>query len=96
MDEYLSPNYKHEKLENPSHEDLVDVFEDTWKHFVFSPVEMLLHHPYGDIAAMTVLSSYFEAVWSYLSGEDSDRKSAVSLSKDFARYSHQTTLESKK
>lgn len=85
MDEQLSPNYKHKKFENPSHADLVDVFEDIWTYHVFSPVEMLLHHPHGDVAAMTVLSAYFEAVWSFLSGEDSNKKSTEFFIKGFCQ-----------
>lgn len=85
MDQQLSPNYTHEKLENHSHGDLVDVFEDMWKYYVFSPVELLLRHPHGDVAAMTVLSSYFEAAWSYLSGKDSDKKSAAFFVEGFCQ-----------
>lgn len=85
MDERLSPNYKHEKLESPCYADLVDVFEDLWKHFVFSPVDMLLRHPHGDVAAMTILCSYFEAVWSYFTGEDSDKRSTEFFVKGFCQ-----------
>jgi len=53
----------------------VDVVEDTWQQYVFGPVQILFDNPHGDIAAMTLLSSYFEAVWSYISGESSDGES---------------------
>lgn len=75
MDEFLSPNFRHDKLVDPTFEDLVDVFEDIWKNHVLVPCEMLLRFPHGDVAAMTVLSPYFEAIWIHISGEDSDRKS---------------------
>ena len=75
MDAWLSPSFKHEKLENPSFQDLVDVFEDLWVHYVFKPVEALLAMSHGDIAAMSLLSSYFEAAESYRSGESSNRRS---------------------
>ena len=75
MDAKLSPNYAHEKLEHANFADLVDVFEDLWRNYVFSPVAMLLQTPNGDIAAMTVLCSYFEAIAGYISGEDSNRQS---------------------
>ncbi len=85
MEYELSANYRHEKLHNPSHEDIVDVVEDTWQHYVFSPVQMLLDQPYGDIAAMTLLSSYFEAIWSYISGESSERRSREFFCKGFCQ-----------
>lgn len=85
IDQRVSKKYTHEKLENPSLGDLVDVFEDMWKCFVFSPVEILLRSPYGDVAAMMILSSYFEAAWSYHSGEDSDKKSKPFFTKGFCQ-----------
>lgn len=75
MHELLSPNFRHDKLANPTFEDLIDVFEDLWKNYVFVPCEMLLHFPNGDVAAMTVLSPYFEAIWIHISGEASDKNS---------------------
>lgn len=75
MEYRLSPRYDHEKLENPTLADLIDVFEDSWKSFVFSPAEKLLTHPDGDVAAMTLITSYFEAIWIYRTGKDSDGRS---------------------
>ncbi|MFC7366760.1 hypothetical protein [Vreelandella zhaodongensis] len=83
MEHEISPNYKHDKLDDPTHEDLVDVVEDTWRHYVFAPVHVLLDQPHGDIAAMTLLSSYFEAIWSYVSGESSEGKSRVFFKNGF-------------
>jgi hypothetical protein len=68
METKLSPSYSHEKLENPSHIDLVDVFEDLWRHCFLAPIDLLLRSPNGDVAAMTVLCSYFEPIGSYISG----------------------------
>jgi hypothetical protein len=75
MEAKLSPNYSHEKLQNPSFTDLIDVFEDLWRSYVFAPVNMLLQAPNGDIAAMSILCSYFEAIAGYLSGKDTNGKS---------------------
>lgn len=83
MDAWLSPRYKHDKLESPSFQDLVDVFEDLWVHYVFKPVEVLLAMPHGDIAAMSLLSCYFEAAESYRSGESSNRRSKEFFVKAF-------------
>jgi hypothetical protein len=83
MEAELSPSYSHEKLENPSFSDLVDVFEDLWRHCFFAPVDLLLKTPKGDIAAMTVLCSYFEAIAGYLSGEDTNGRSREFFVKGF-------------
>jgi hypothetical protein len=85
MEEFLSPSFRHDKLENPTFEDLVDVFEDLWKKHVLVPCEMLLRFPHGDVAAMTVLSPYFEAIWIHLSGEDSDKNSKKFFVKGFSQ-----------
>lgn len=84
MDAWLSPSYKHDKLDNPSFQDLVDVFEDLWFQYVFKPVEALLAMPHGDIAAMSLLSSYFEAAESYRSGLSSKRRSKEFFVKAFS------------
>jgi len=75
MEHRISPRYDHEKIENPTLEDLIDVFEDSWRGFVLTPAKALLKHPDGDVAAMTLISSYFEAIWIYMTGEDSDGRS---------------------
>ena len=85
MEHRLSPRYDHEKLEDPTLSDLIDVFEDSWMGFVFSPAKTLLSYPDGDVAAMTLITSYFEAIWIYLTGEDSDRKSREYFVKGFCR-----------
>jgi len=71
----ISPKYNHEKLESPSFIDLVDVFEDLWQGYIFNPVRYLLDLEHGDIAAITILCSYYEAIHSYLTGESSRNKS---------------------
>lgn len=83
MEAELCPNYSHEKLENPSFEDLVDVFEDLWRNYIFAPTKVLLGTPNGDIAALTVLCSYFEAIGGYISGEDTNRRSKEFFVKGF-------------
>ena len=62
MKQRLTPNYDHRKVANPTCADLVDVFEDAWKGYVLAQVETLLNNPDGDIAAMTLLSAYFESI----------------------------------
>ena len=91
MKEFLSPQYTHDKLTNASFEDLVDVFEDLWKSYVLAPCEMLLRFPHGDVAAMTVLSPYFEAIWIHISGEDSNGRSKQFFVKGFTNVFHSAT-----
>ncbi len=74
MEHFVSPRYDHSKLENPSFTDLIDVFEDSWQKYVFWPSKMLLDHG-GDVAAMTLVTSYFEAIAIYMTGENSEGKS---------------------
>lgn len=83
MEAALSPSYKHEKLENPTMTDLVDVFEDLWRNCVFSQAELLLRTQNGDIAAMTVLCPYFEAIGGYITGEDTNRRAREFFVKGF-------------
>jgi len=75
MEHYISPNYTYEKLENPSFDDLVDVFEDRIVYWMLNPAERLLELRHGFVAAMNVLFTYFEGIQIYLSGQDSKGKS---------------------
>ncbi len=57
MQQLLSPSYGHEKLDNPTLEDLIDIFEDSWTDYIFSPCELLLKTPHGDIAVSQRLTT---------------------------------------
>lgn len=85
MDHFVSPRFDHSKLDNPSLVDLIDVFEDSWRSYVFNPAELLLKYPTGDVAAMTLVISYFEAIWIYLNGEDSEGRSREFFVNGFQR-----------
>ena len=85
MEAKLSPSYSHEKLENPSFSDLVDVFEDLWRHCLLKPVELLLRTPNCAIAAMTVLCPYFESIAGYISGEDTNGRSKYFFVQGFCK-----------
>ena len=78
MEQRLTPNYNHEKVANPSLDDLIDVFEDAWKGYILVPAQVLLTPPNGDIAAMTLLNPYFESIEALHRG-----KSSVNRSKEF-------------
>ncbi|MDE0704284.1 MAG: hypothetical protein OXH59_11225 [Rhodospirillaceae bacterium] len=75
MKQMLTPNYDHEKVANPSLDDLIDVFEDAWKGYILAPAQMLLNTPNGDISAMILLSPYFESIEALYQGKSSDGKS---------------------
>ncbi|APP08145.1 hypothetical protein P0E20_003518 [Vibrio harveyi] len=75
MEFKLSPNYTYEKLESNDIEDFIDVFEDRMLNWIFKPVEMLLNLEEGYIAAMGILSTYFEGIQIYIKGKDSTRNS---------------------
>ena len=77
---FISPTYTHEKLENPSYSDLVDVFEDRIRNWVLEPARQLLGNENGDIASACLLIGYFEGIEIYHSGKDS-----VGRSKEFFR-----------
>ena len=65
----ISPNFGYEKLESPTYEDLVDVFEDRVRNWFFAPAARLLDTPDCQVAAVALLISYFEAIEIYLTGK---------------------------
>jgi len=83
MDKYISPNYKYEKLEYPSFEDLIDVFEDRVKNWTLVPAESLLESHHGFVAAISILFTYFEGIQIYVSGKDSKSSSKTHFIKGF-------------
>lgn len=85
MKQQLTPHYDHEKVANPTCADLVDIFEDAWKGYILAQVPVLLGNPNGDIAAMTLLCSYFESIESLHRGESSDRRSKEFFVQGFLR-----------
>lgn len=72
---FISPSFGHQKLESPTFEDLVDVFEDRIRQWFLKPAELLLQTLDCQIAAVALLIAYFEGIAIYLSGEDSKNKS---------------------
>ena len=76
MQNFISPNFGSEKLESPTYEDLIDVFEDRMHNWFLLPAARLLEMPCCQIAAVALLITYFEGIAIYLSGEDSRKRSA--------------------
>ena len=91
MKQQLTPTYDHEKVANPTCADLIDVFEDAWKGYVLAQVQVLLSNPNGDIAAMTLLCSYFESIEALHRGESSNRRSKEFFVQGFLRVFEKTS-----
>ena len=85
MKQRLTPNYDHGKLANPSLADLIDVFEDAWTGYILAAAQVLLNTPNGDIAAMILLSPYFESIEALHQGRSSDGRSAKFFVAGFLR-----------
>lgn len=69
----ISPNFSSEKLYNPTLEDLIDVFEDRVRNWLLEPAKVLAPHPFGQVASLNLLLTYFEGVWSYIHGRDGSK-----------------------
>jgi hypothetical protein len=85
MRNLISPNFSYEKLESPTCEDLIDVFEDRMRNWFLLPATRLLDTPDCQIAAIALLISYFEGIEIYLTGKDSKNKSADFFANGFKR-----------
>ena len=75
MEYRLSPNFDESKLDLKNVDDLIDVFEDRTRYWVFEPIQDLLRKPHGLIAALGLLLTYFEGIAIYLKGKDSKNNS---------------------
>jgi len=82
---FISPTFESKKLESPSYNDLLDVFEDRMRNWFFLPISKLLEVPHGDIAAVSILFNYFEGIEIYLSGKDSKSRSAEFFRRGFEK-----------
>jgi hypothetical protein len=85
MQHFVSPSYSYEKLEAPTYDDLVDVFEDAMRNWFLVPALHLLKLPHGEVAAVALLVGYFEGIEIYCTGEDSKNQSAKFFANGFAR-----------
>ena len=91
MKQRLTPNYDHEKVANPSLADLIDVFEDAWKGYILVPAQVLLNTLNGDIAAIALLSPYFESIEALYRGKSSDGRSEEFFVAGFLRVFEKTS-----
>jgi len=75
MKTFISPNYPQEKLDNPTIDDLIDVFKDRVFNWLFEPAKKLITEKHGYFGALCLLLTYFEGIWTYMTGTDSKRNS---------------------
>lgn len=89
----ISPRFGPEKLESPSTEDLIDVFEDRLQGWLLEPAEELIRHPLGQVPGFGMLLSYFEGVWIFVKGEDSHGRSKQFFREAFLHTFRQSHLD---
>jgi hypothetical protein len=82
---FISPNFSYEKLESPSFNDLLDVFEDRMRNWLLLPASKLLKIPHCQIASVSLLFGYFEGIEIYLTGKDSKGKSGEFFTNAFLK-----------
>ena len=71
MKTFISPNYPQEKFDNPTTDDLIDVFKDRVFNWLFEPAKKLMTEKHGGFAVLCLLLTYFEGIWIYMTGVDS-------------------------
>ncbi len=71
MDSFISPNFTQDKLDNPTMDDLIDVLKDRVLNWLFEPAKKLLTEKEDWFGAVCLLLTYFEGIWSYVTGIDS-------------------------
>jgi hypothetical protein len=79
----ISPHFEDKKLDNPTLEDLIDVFEDRIQSWLLEPARALLQTQHGFVAAICLLLTYFEGYETYRRGEDSKGHSKEFFRKAF-------------
>lgn len=75
MEYKISPNFDDSKLDSQDVEDLIEVFEDRTRYWLFEPAKNLLKSKNGDIASLGLILTYFEGITIYLNGKDSKNNS---------------------
>lgn len=71
METFISPNYTQEKLNKPTIDDLVDVLKDRVLNWLFEPAKKLITEKDSYFAVLCILLTYFEGIWTYITGIDS-------------------------
>ena len=61
----ISPSFTTDKLESPTVDDVIDVYEDRIRNWLLNPATTLLSQKNGSPAALCLLLTYFEGAWSH-------------------------------
>ncbi len=64
MSIFISPHFLDTKLDSPTIEDVIDIYEDSIKYGLLNPAHALLDIQYGQAASFCLLLTYFEGAWS--------------------------------
>jgi len=80
---FISPNFDLSKYQTGNVEDLIDVFEDRTKHWLFDPIKNLLKVENGHMASFGLILSYFEGIAIYIKGMDSIGNSKTFFTEGF-------------
>jgi len=89
----ISPSYPDTKFDNPSLDDLIDVFEDRVCHWVLQPANGLFDTQHGQVAGFCLALTYFEGIWSYIEGRGSQDRSKVFFENGFVDVFRTTNLK---
>jgi len=88
----ISPKFTEDKLNNPSVDDLIDIFEDRINAWLLEPSNHLMQKEIGWIPGYALLLSYFEGIWIYISEKDSNNKSKQFFKNAFVNVFRQSGL----
>lgn len=79
----ISPSYLDSKLDSPSIDDVIDVYEDRVRNWLLAPAKVVLEQEHGGPAAFCILLTYFEGAWSYAMCQSSKNRSKEFFSQGF-------------
>lgn len=71
----ISPSFEASKLDAPTVDDLIDVFEDRTLGWVLKPADFMMATPGLEITGFGISLAYFEGIWSYIQCLDSNNRS---------------------
>ncbi len=89
----ISPSYRDTKFDNPSIDDLIDVFEDRIRVWLLHPAKGLVDSQHGQIAGFCLVLTYFEGIWSYIQGRGSQGHSKKFFEEGFVDVFRTTKLK---
>ena len=89
----ISPSFADTKFDNPTIDDLVDVFEDRIRLWLLEPAKTLMSTEHGRIGGFVMILTYFEGISTYLEGRGSKGRSRECFKNGFVAVFQGTTLK---